>query len=132
MVPSLTLIGIVALCGAAGGVARFWVSGMIARRIGERFPWGTFVVNVTGAAAIGFAAVLLGVGGPGSNAAAWIGLATGFLGSYTTVSSFALQTLALARDGEHRRALFNVVLSTVACLAAAAGGMLAARHLLGG
>ena len=56
------------------------------------------------------------------NSEYWLLLATGFLGSYTTVSSFALQTLALARDGESRAALGNVALSVGLCLGAVALG----------
>ena len=120
----LLLLGLVAVGGGLGGVARFWISGMVARRWGETFPWGTLAVNVTGAGAVGvLAAVLLE---PGSHAGAglplWAGLVGGLLGSYTTVSSFSLQTLALLRNGEPVRAALNVVGSLVLCLAAATLG----------
>ena len=131
------VIAAVALGGGLGSVARFWVSGVVAGRYGEIFPWGTLVVNVTGAAAIGvLAAALLApdAQAPGTHVIAhptlWAGLVVGFLGSYTTVSSFSLQTLALARSGETGRALGNIALSLGLCLAAAAGGWLATRHVL--
>ena len=118
----------VALGGALGGVARFWVSGVVARRFGERFPWGTLVVNVSGAALIGAIAGL--VLAPGSHSigqpTVWAVLVVGILGSYTTVSSFSLVTLALARTGNARRAVANVVLSLGLCLSAVAIGMLLA------
>jgi len=125
-------IGFLAIGGGLGGMARFAVSGLFARRYGETFPWGTMVVNVSGAAAIGVLAALLlspethGV----RNLPVWSGLVLGFLGSYTTVSSFSLQTLALARSGETGRALANIALSLALCLGGAAGAWLATEHLL--
>jgi fluoride exporter len=120
------------LGGGLGGIARFWVSGMVARRCGELFPWGTLTVNASGAALIGVLAALLLE--PGSHAGAtlplWAGLVGGVLGSYTTVSSFSLQTLALARNGEPMRAAFNVAGSLVLSLGAAAAGYLGTLAVL--
>jgi fluoride exporter len=127
-------IVLVAIGGAAGGLARYWVSGVVAQRFGETFPWGPLVVNVTGAAAIGaLAALLLPADAEASLAMPlWTLLAIGILGSYTTVSSFSLQTLALLRSGETGHALGNVAGSVAACLAAAALGYLAALAAAGG
>jgi|YNPMSStandDraft_1061717.scaffolds.fasta_scaffold09560_4 CrcB protein len=105
--------------GFLGGVARWAVSGAVARRIGETFPWGTLVVNLTGAFAIGLAAARLGED-PGPLRSA---LVTGFLGCYTTVSSLSLQSLALARNGEQGRAALNLVLTLLGGLAACAAGL---------
>jgi CrcB protein len=125
---------LVALGGALGGVARFWLSGRVARRFGESFPWGTLAVNVTGSAALGMLAAV--VFDPADHAILrlplWLILAVGVLGSYTTVSSFALQTLALARAGERWSALANVALSLTLCLAAATLGYAAAGRLFPG
>jgi CrcB protein len=123
---------LVAAGSAAGGMARFFVSGVVARAIGETFPWGTLVVNVTGAFSIGVLASLSENGHLAAWPDLWPVAVTGFLGSYTTVSSFSLQTLALARDGEWPRALGNVVLTVALCLAAVAGGALAAHAALSG
>ena len=108
---------------ALGGVSRYFLSGVVARGIGETFPWGTLVVNVTGAFLIGLFGGLATdnmslLGSPDL----WWFAVTGFCGGYTTVSSFSLQTLALARDGERSRAVAYVGLSVVLCLAAVAGG----------
>lgn len=107
----------------AGGVARYFVSGVVARRFGETFPWGTVTVNVSGAFLIGILgalathdASLLASPDP------WLFAVTGFLGCYTTVSSFSLQTLNLFRDGELSRALGNIVLSVALCLGAVTCG----------
>ena len=114
-----------------GGIARFWLSGFIARRIGETFPWGTMVVNVSGAFVIGVLAA--SAAGHGALAAVrpWQFAVTGFLGCYTTVSSFSLQTLALARDGEMARASGNLLLSLIFCLAAVTAGFVAGSHVFG-
>lgn len=110
----LTLLAIL-VGGALGGLARHAISGAVAARIGERFPWGTFVVNATGAFAIGLLAPpLLALGVTSLQAL----VVVGFLGSYTTVSSFSLQTLVLLREGQAFEALGNVVLTLGACLAA--------------
>jgi CrcB protein len=107
----------VALGSVLGGPARYFVSGFVGRRVGETFPWGTVAVNVSGA----FAAGIITAAAIGSiflTSAAWQFAVTGFLGSYTTVSSFSLQTLALVRDGQIMRAGGNVILSLALCLSA--------------
>jgi len=106
-----------------GGVARYFISGLVARRVGETFPWGTLFINVSGSFLIGI------FGGMAQDDASvmaspdpWLFAVTGFLGCYTTVSSFSLQTLSLARDGQSGRALIYTVISVILCLAAAAAG----------
>ncbi len=116
--------------GFLGGVARFWLSGFVGMRVGELFPWGTLFVNVTGAALIGLLAGLAARGdGVLSGPLARDFLLTGFCGGYTTVSSFALQTVALGLDGERRSALFNIVVSTGLSMIAVAAGYLAPSAL---
>jgi len=123
----LAQIGLVALGGAFGGMGRYAVSGFSARRWGEAFPWGTLVVNVTGAGAIGvLAALILSPGDHGVlRPALWLGFVIGVLGSYTTVSSFSLQTVTLLRHGQPGRALANVAASVALCLCAAGLAMAA-------
>jgi len=134
MTEAALFILLATLGGGLGGVARFWVSGVVARRFGETFPWGTLTVNATGAAAIGvLAALLSGAGGNiGAAGPLWAALVSGVLGSYTTVSSFSLQTLALARNGEPLRAALNITGSLVLCLGAAAAAYRATLALLVG
>jgi fluoride exporter len=118
---------VVCVGSALGGAARFWLSGFVGRRVGETFPWGTMAVNVSGAGVIGVVAAAAAAGAVGTGL--WHFAAWGFLGSYTTVSSFSLQTLTLAREGEGGRAAVNVVLSLGLCLLAAGLGFLAGASL---
>lgn len=112
------------------GMARYWLSGFIGRWIGETFPWGTMVVNVSGAFAIGLIAAVGATQDDFASLGLWHLLVIGFLGSYTTVSSFSLQTLALVREGEQWQAAGNVVLSLGLCLSAAALGFYAVSLLV--
>ena len=121
----------VALGSAVGGPSRYFVSGLVGRHIGETFPWGTMVVNVSGAFVIGLIAAATTVEGLLPMPSAWQFAVTGFLGAYTTVSSFSLQTLALARDGQFPKAGGNVALSLVLCLSAVALGYGVAAFSLG-
>jgi CrcB protein len=108
---------LVALGGALGSVARYWFSGVIARHFGEVFPLGTLLVNVTGSFAIGFFATLTGQDGRWLFAPSGrIFFMVGICGGYTTFSSFSLQTLNLARDGEWLYAALNSLLSFALCM----------------
>jgi fluoride exporter len=120
----------VMLGSALGGGARFFVSGLAAQHIGQTFPTGTLIVNVTGSFIIGFFATLTAPDGRifvGSDARQFV--MTGICGGYTTFSSFSLQTLNLARDGERLLAGLNIVLSVVLCLLAVWAGYVAASAL---
>lgn len=107
----------IALGAAVGGVGRYWCSGMIARTIGETFPWGTLFVNVLGSFLIGLIAVSTGPDGRIlMGTAARQAILVGVLGGFTTFSSFSLQTLALMQDGEWLYAIGNVMFSVLFCL----------------
>jgi fluoride exporter len=107
----------VTLGSALGGLARYWCSGLVARMVGETFPWGTLIVNVVGSFLIGLIATLSGPDGrviiP---AEARQFMMVGILGGFTTFSSFSLQTLTLARDEQWLLAGANIVGSVVLCL----------------
>lgn len=105
--------------GGLGTLARWGASGLVARYWGETFPFGTLVVNVSGSFAIGLFVALTGPEGR------WLAppsfrqfFTLGVCGGYTTFSSFSLQTLNLAREGEWLKAGANSVLSLVLCLIA--------------
>lgn len=108
---------LVGIGGAIGSVARFWVSGLVAARFGQTFPLGTLVVNVTGSFVVGlFAALSQPEGRWLVNPSLRLFLMIGICGGYTTFSSFSLQTLALAQEGEWFHAAMNSVASFVLCL----------------
>ena len=110
----------VAVGSALGGMARYFLAGWVAARLGELFPWGTVLINITGSFAIAFFAALTGSGGRFLVSPEWrTFFMVGICGGYTTFSSFSLQTLNLARDGEWLLAGANVVASVVLCLAGA-------------
>ena len=117
----------IAVGSALGGMARYWCSGFAARLIGETFPWGTLIVNVVGSFIIGFFATLTGPDGRllvGTVPRQFV--MVGICGGYTTFSSFSLQTLNLANDGEWLFAGANIVVSVVLCLVAVWLGHVAA------
>jgi CrcB protein len=108
---------LVALGSALGGMARYGCSGLLARTIGETFPWGTLAVNVAGSLVIGLFTALTGPDGrilvaPDLR----LFVTIGFCGGFTTFSSFSLQTLELVRAGELGAAGLNVALSLGLCL----------------
>jgi len=104
--------------GGLGSVARWWASGFVANHIGQTFPWGTLFVNVTGSFIIGLFSTLTGPQGRILASASFRQFfMLGVCGGYTTFSSFSLQTLNLAGDGEWFRAGANATLSLVLCLA---------------
>jgi len=124
------LYTLIALGGALGSVARFWLNGLVSAQFGETFPWGTFLINVSGSFVIGFFATLTGPEGrvfaSGNTRMFFM---TGICGGYTTFSSFSLQTLNLAREGEWLRAGAYTIGSVVCCLVAVWLGHLAASAL---
>jgi CrcB protein len=118
----------IAVGSALGGMARYWCSGLVARLVGETFPWGTFAVNVIGSFIIGFFSTLTGPDGRvyvGSLARQFV--MVGFCGGYTTFSSFSLQTLSLMNDGEWLRAGGNIGISVLCCMVSVWAG-----HVLAG
>lgn len=120
----------VGLGSALGGMGRYWCSGVVARLVGETFPWGTLFVNVTGSFLIGFFATLTGPDGrifAGSTMRQFVML--GLFGGFTTFSSFSLQTLNLVQDGELVQAGGNIILSVMLCLVAVWLGHIAALSI---
>jgi CrcB protein len=111
---------LVVLCGGAGAVARFLVDGVVQSQRPGEFPLGTMVVNLGGAFVLGLLAGLA----PPSRLMLIVGTAT--IGSYTTFSTWMLETHRPAEDGERALARWNVGLSLVGGLGAVALG-----HALG-
>ena len=122
----MTAVVWVALGGALGSVARYGVS-LIGARLGAAFALPTFAVNVTGSFAIGLAMALLL--GRAADPAWRFFLVTGFLGGYTTFSTFAFDALRLTHEGRPAQAALYVVGTTVVGLLACAAGVALGRLL---
>ena len=117
----------VAFSGALGALSRWLLTAAVDRHLPPGFPHGTLVVNVVGCLLLGWAGTLL-LGRLPASAPARAAIATGFLGAFTTFSTFAFDTVVLWRAGESARALTNVVLSLGLGLAAVAVGVWLATH----
>jgi CrcB protein len=118
----------IALGGSIGALARFWLANLVYDLLGRSFPHGTLFVNVSGSFLMGFLTELMlnrFAATPEYRAA----LLVGFLGAYTTFSTFSIETLNLLEQGETVKALLNMFLSVVLCLAAVWFGVLWGRKL---
>ncbi len=114
--------------GAAGALMRFWVSNGIYALVGRGFPYGTLVVNVLGSLLMGFLYVVMlerMSASPELRAA----LMVGFLGAFTTFSTFSIETLNLIEQAAYLKAALNMLLSVIACMIAVWGGVLLGRSL---
>lgn len=119
---------LIGLGGFAGAIARYALDGAVSARLAGGFPWGTLVVNVSGSFLLGLLFVLSAersilpadVRGP---------VLVGFIGAYTTFSTYALESLALAQAGAMTLALANVLGSVVLGLLAVSAGVLVGRAM---
>lgn len=127
MVLSMERYLIIMAGGAIGTLARYAAASAIIGRINSRFPFGTFFVNISGCLLIGALMTILAERGAHPN---WrLGLVVGFLGGYTTFSSFEYETYLSTRTGFQFIALLNVTASVVVgYLAVWLGAALAAKH----
>ncbi len=113
----------VAIGGALGSVARFWLASAMALATGAEFPWGTLLINVLGSFVISFFGMLTGTSPRFAVPyEARVFVTVGICGGFTTFSSFSLQTVELMRTGQAGRAGAYVAASVVLCLAACALG----------
>jgi CrcB protein len=123
----------VMVVGAFGCAARMWLSKFLAQEYGPAFPIGTLVVNILGCFIMGvFAGMTRPDGGLLVHPLIRQAVMIGFLGGFTTFSSFGLQTIALVSDGEWGYATLNIVLSVVLCLVAVWIGQVIALQLVRG
>ena len=118
----------IAAGGAVGALMRFWVSTGVYNLLGRGFPYGTLVVNVLGSLVMGFLYVLLldrMTVAPEVRAA----LLVGFLGAFTTFSTFSIETLNLLEQADFLKAGLNITISVVACVMACWLGVQLGRQL---
>lgn len=114
--------------GAVGAVFRFWVSSGVYSLLGRGFPFGTLAVNVIGSWVMGFLYVVF-LERMVVSAELRAGLLIGFLGAFTTFSTFSIETLNLLEQAELLKAGLNVLLSVVACVVACWLGLVLGRQL---
>jgi len=111
--------------GAVGSLARYYLSGWPHKDADWIFPWGTMLVNTTGAFIIGILWGLVDNMNFSPNTRTFIFI--GILGGFTTFSTYALETLNLFRDGNFKLALLNIVMSNVLAIFLVFAGFLLAR-----
>lgn len=121
MVSGVREVLYVALGGSLGAVSRYGIGQWARKRLGDSLPWGTLIVNVVGSLLLG---IILGlalreVGTRGQRAA----FGTGFLGAFTTFSTFSNETVLMAQQGKMTGAVLNVVLNVVVGIGAAVAGL---------
>lgn len=119
----------IATFGALGCLSRYYVSGWTYEVFGRGFAYGTLTVNALGSLLIGLI-MEFGLRGDLLSAAMRTGLTIGFLGGFTTFSTFSYETFRMLEDGEFLLATANAVGSLAACLLCTWLGILAARHFL--
>jgi len=124
----MTQVLAIAAGGAIGALLRYWTSIAVHSRLGMAFPYGTLAVNILGSLLMGFLYIWLidrMTAGPALRAFLLIGV----LGSFTTFSTFSIETLNLMEAGHPGKALANILVSVIVCVVAAGLGVLAARQL---
>jgi len=127
-ISNLAIYGFIGLGGAAGACLRFFISEILLNYLGKGFPFATLAVNISGSLIMG---ILYGLIEQGiievSVYRTLIGI--GFLGAFTTFSTFSLDTVLLVQQGELIKAFLNVLLNVALCLLAAALGLSAVGWL---
>jgi fluoride exporter len=118
----------VGLGGFIGAIARFWLGAYISNRLGTRFPYGTFVINITGSFLIGLTITLLAERTHWNPNWRYL-IPIGFIGAYTTFSTFEYETMRSIQDGEFVIAFLNVSLSLVVGFISVWGGVVTGRML---
>ena len=116
----------IAVAGAAGAVSRFWMTRTIFEWLGTSFPYATLIINISGSLLLGFFSVLflqkIDVPEPLRFA-----VLVGFLGAFTTFSTFSYETLSLLEQGQQIKAIIYVSASIFICVFATWLGVLLAR-----
>jgi len=124
----MTKILLIAVAGAAGTLARYWLSGVVQRASGAGFPWGTFAVNMAGCLLFGLVWTMAEerfLIGPQARAMVLVG----FMGAFTTYSTYTFETAQLLRDSEWALAFGNIALQNTSGVAFLFLGLILGRLL---
>jgi len=121
-------IFLIGLMGGLGCIARYLVSGWTYTLVGRTLPYGTLAVNVGGSFLLGFL-MTFGLRSTLLPAGLRVGLTVGFMGGFTTFSTFSFETLKLVEEGSLMQAGANIALNILLCLVAAAAGVMLARQI---
>ncbi|HEU0265185.1 MAG TPA: fluoride efflux transporter CrcB [Geobacterales bacterium] len=119
---------LIALFGALGCLGRYLLAGWVNRLSGPGFPYGTLSVNLIGAFIIGLI-MEFSLRSSAIPASLRVGITIGFLGGFTTFSTFSYETFRLLEDGELLVAMINVTVSVMICLTCTWLGIMAARQI---
>ena len=119
---------LIAVGGSLGSIARYWVGSTIAGRLGTKFPYGTLAINISACLIIGFALTYLGRRADLNPAWRFL-VPVGFIGAYSTFSTYEWETLSTLRSGAFLLATLYAVGSLFLGLVAAWGGSLLAEVL---
>jgi len=119
----------VGIGGCLGSILRFWLGSYIGGKLGTRFPYGTLVINVSGSFLLGIVFALLTARASWSPNWRYL-LLIGFIGGYTTFSSFEFETLRMIQDGQTGLGLLYVATSVAIGFVAVWGGMIAGKAIV--
>lgn len=117
---------LIALGGSLGAIARYWVGAEVANRWGTKFPYGTFAINMSACVIIGFSLTFLGKRADWNPAWRYL-IPTGFVGAYSTFSTYEWETLSSLRDGAFSLAALYAIGSLIFGLAAVWAGIVLAE-----
>ncbi len=119
----------IAAGGAVGAVMRFLTQATVYELVGRTFPYGTLTVNVVGSFLMGLLSIFL-VEKFNLGAEWHLAILVGVLGSFTTFSTFSIETLVLFEQGDMLKAMTNILLSVVLCVGAVWAGAFFAKQII--